>query len=96
MVKKYKKVILKQYIKNGEVLRHSQFMIQIEVDEKQFEKQYLSNFSAFFDIKPQAIKVFEYIITQLISNKDEFIFFIEDCIEYTGYKSDTSIKIGFN
>lgn len=79
---------------SGEIVGHTQFIRQIEVDEEQFAKLYLSNFSAFFDLKPQAIRVFGYILKQLIPNKDEFIFILEDCQEYTGYKSATSIRIG--
>lgn len=102
VVKKYKtagstdkKAILQAYDQNtGEILGHTQFIRQIEVDEQQFAKLYLSNFSAFFDLKPQAIKVFGYILNQLIPNKDEFIFDREECMEYTGYKSDKSVFIG--
>lgn len=102
LVKKYKaatrtgeKAILKAYDEGtGEVLGHTQFIRQIEVDEEQFAKFYLSNFSAFFDLKPQAIKVFGYILKQLVPNRDEFSFFIDDCLSYTGYKSDTSVRIG--
>lgn len=101
IVKKYKtasktgeKAILRAVDDNGEIVGHTQFIRQIEVDEDQFAKLYLSNFSAFFDLKPQAIKVFGYILSQLIPNKDEFVFFMDDCIKYTNYKSDTSIRIG--
>lgn len=102
VVKKYKtatktdqKAILQAFDPDtGEVLGHTQFIRQIEVDEQQFAKLYLSNFSVFFDLKPQAIKVFGYILKQLVPNKDEFMFFIDDCMEYTGYKSDTSVRIG--
>jgi len=102
IVKKYKtatktgeKAILKAFDENtGEVLGHTQFIRQIEVDEEQFAKIYLSNFSAFFDLKPQAFKVFGYILKQLIPNKDEFIFLFEDCLKYTEYKSPTSVRIG--
>ena len=102
IVKKYKtatktgeKAILQAFDPNsGEVVGHTQFIRQIEVDEEQFAKLYLSNFSAFFDLKPQAIRVFGYILKQLIPNKDEFVFLLEDCQEYTGYKSSTSVRIG--
>lgn len=102
VVKKYKtagstdkKAILQAYDQTtGEILGHTQFIRQIEVDEQQFAKLYLSNFSAFFDLKPQAIKVFGYILNQLVPNKDEFIFDREECMEYTGYKSDKSVFIG--
>lgn len=78
----------------GELLGHTQFIRQIEVDEEKFAKVYLSRFPAFFDLKPQAIKVFGYILNQLVPNKDEFIFDREECMEYTGYKSDKSVFIG--
>lgn len=102
VVKKYKtatktgeKAILKAYDENtGEVLGHTQFIRQIEVDEEKFTKLYLSNFSAFFDLKPSAIKVFGYIMTVLIPKKDMFWFFLEDCQEFTGYKSHKSIHDG--
>ena len=102
IVKKYKtasktgeKAILKAFDENtGEVLGHTQFIRQIEVDEEQFAKFYLSNFSAFFDLKPASIKVFGYILTQLIPNRDEFIFLLEDCMEYTSYKAKSSIFQG--
>lgn len=101
VVKKYKtasatgqKAILKAIDDNGEVLGHTQFIRQIEVDEQQFAKFYLSNFSAFFDLKPPAIKVFGYILNQLVPNKDEFIFLLDDCIKYTGYKTKASVFQG--
>lgn len=102
IVKKYKtasntgeKAILKAYDENtGEILGHTQFIRQIEIDEEQFAKVYLANFSAFFDLKPQAIKVFGYILTQLVPNQDVFYFDREDCMTYTGYKSDKSVFIG--
>lgn len=102
IVKKYKtatktdqKAILQAFDpSSGEVLGHTQFVRQIEVDEQQFAKLYLSNFSAFFDLKPQAIRVFGYILNQLTPNKDEFLFLLDECLEYTKYKSSTSVRIG--
>lgn len=102
IVKKYKtasntdqKAVLKAFDENtGEILGSTQFIRQIEVDEEQFAKVYLSNFSAFFELKQQAIRVFGYILTQLVPNKDEFYFDREDCRKYTGYQSDKSIFIG--
>lgn len=102
VVKKYKtasktgeKAILQAFDSNtGEILGHTQFIRQIEVDEEQFAKVYLSNFTSFFDLKLQAIKVFGYILKQLIPNKDNFNFYMEDCQDYTAYKSETSVRIG--
>ena len=101
-VKRYKtasktsqKAILQAIDPNtGELLGHTQFIRQIEVDEQQFAKLYLSGFPQFFNLKSQGIKVFGYILNQLTPNKDVFIFIIEDCKEYTGYKSESSIRIG--
>lgn len=102
VVKKYKtasktgeKAILQAFDSNtGEILGHTQFIRQIEVDEQQFAKFYLSNFSAFFDLKPSSIKVFGYVLNQLTPNKDEFMFILEDCKKYTGYKAKASIFQG--
>lgn len=101
VVKKYKtasktgeKAILTAIDEHGQVLGHTQFIRQIEVDEQQFAKLYLSNFSAFFDLNQAAIKVFGYILNNLIPNKDFFYFNREDCMNYTGYKSDSSIFKG--
>lgn len=101
VVKKYKtasrtgeKAILRAVDDNGEILGHTQFIRQIEVDEQQFAKLYLSNFTAFFDLKPPAIKVFGYILNQLVPNRDEFMFLLEDCIKYTGYKTKASVFQG--
>lgn len=102
IVKKYKtssktgeKAILKAFDENtGEILGHTQFIRQIEVDEEQFTKFYLSNFTKFFDLPPSAIKVFGYIMTVLIPKKDMFFFILEDCMEYTRYKSHKSIHQG--
>jgi hypothetical protein len=57
IVKKYKtasntdeKAILQAYDKTtGEVLGHTRFVRQIEVDEDKFAKFYLSNFSSFLN-----------------------------------------------
>lgn len=102
-VKKYKtakgtteKAILQAFDHSTrELLGHTQFIRQIEVDEQQFAKIYLSRFPQFFDLKPQAIRVFGYILNQLVPNRDEFVFVLDDCKEYSGYKSESSIRIGF-
>lgn len=89
------KAILQAFDPNtGELLGHTQFIRQIEVDEDKFAKLYLTRFPQFFDLKPQAIRVFGYILNQLIPNRDEFIFDREECMAYTGYKSDKSVFIG--
>lgn len=101
IVKKYRNTsgtsrnaILQAVNSDGEVIGHTSFVQQIEVDEQQFTKLYLSHFSAFFDLKPSAIKVFGYVMTILLPKKDEFFFILEDCMEFTKYKSHKSIHEG--
>lgn len=78
----------------GEFIGHTTFVRQIEVDEEQFTKLYLSQFSAFFDLKNQGIKVFGYIMTKLIPSQDTFQFFVKEAMKYTGYKTKESIYQG--
>ncbi|MDM1036339.1 replication/maintenance protein RepL [Myroides odoratimimus] len=101
IVKKYKNAsgtsqnaILQAIDNDGQILGHTSFIRQIEVDEEQFTKVYLSQFSAFWNLKTQAIRVFGYIMTKLIPKQDMFYFFIDECMEHTGYKSEKSIYIG--
>ncbi len=102
IVKKYKsstntgeKAILQAVDPNsGELLGHTSFVRQIEVDEEKFTKLYLSQFSQFWDLQPQSMRVFGYIMTCLVPKQDMFIFLLDDCMEHTGYKSKTSIFKG--
>ena len=64
IVKKYKSntgsdkkgVVISCDTETGEVFKTS-FIRQVEVDEQQFAKLYLSNFAAFFDLSQAAIRV---------------------------------------
>jgi hypothetical protein len=101
IVKKYKNTggtsrsaILQAVNSDGELVGHTSFIRQIEVDEDQFTKIYLSQFSAFWSLKTQAIKVFGYIMTKLVPKQDMFIFLDDECMQYTGYNSQSSIRIG--
>jgi hypothetical protein len=71
----------------GDTVGHSAFMRFIEVDEERFTKLYLSQFEAFWDLPKSAMRVFGYIMNQLKPKNDKFDFFIDDCQEYTKYKS---------
>lgn len=101
IVKKYKttggtsrSAILQAVNSDGELVGHTSFIRQIEVDEEQFTKVYLSQFSSFWGLKTQAIRVFGYIMTKLIPKQDLFSFFVDECMEHTGYKSEKSVYIG--
>lgn len=73
----------------GEILGHTAFIRQIEVDEQQFTKFYLSGFQAFYDLKPSSMKVFGFILKQLKPNQDKFDFSIDDCMSDTSYKKQS-------
>lgn len=89
-----KAAILTAVDSKGNPSGHTSFVKLVEVDEDKFTKLYLANFKAFFDLKPSAIKVFGYIMSVLLPKKDEFVFILEDCQKYTGYKSHKSIHEG--
>lgn len=78
----------------GELSGHTAFMQYIEVDETQFAKLYLSNIAAFWDLTPGAIRVFTYILQSVKPNQDKFYFVLEDCLEFTKYKSKKQIFAG--
>lgn len=75
VVKKYKSnsggdkraVVALADTETGEVFKTS-FIRQIEVDEEQFTKLYLSNFAAFFDLSQAAIRVFGYSFSYISSS----------------------------
>jgi hypothetical protein len=103
IVKKYKNssgttqsAILQAIDKEGNVMGHTSFVKQIEVDEEQFTKIYLSQFSAFFSLTTQSIRVFGYIMTKLIPKQDYFFFDLEECLQYAKYKSPQSVYNGLS
>lgn len=101
VVKKYKSstggdrkaVVALADTSTGEVFKTS-FVRQIEVDEEQFAKLYLSNFAAFFDLSQAGIRVFGYIMTCMKPKSDMIIFNRKKCLEYTKYKTEKAIYKG--
>ena len=102
VVKKYKnatntgeKAILQAVDPNsGEVLGVTSFVRQVEVDEEQFVKIYLTNFKSFFDLSTSAIRVFGYLIQNLVAGKDLVLFGLEAAKNYTKYTAKSTIYIG--
>lgn len=84
--------ILKGVDHNGEVLGDTVFIRNKTVDSEEFAKFFLSGFKAFFDLKPVSIKVFSFILSQLTPNRDEFMFFVDDCMEATGYSQSSIFR----
>ena len=97
VVKKYKSnsggdkraVVALADTETGEVFKTS-FIRQIEVDEEQFTKLYLSNFAAFFDLSQAAIRVFGYFMTCMKPKNDlargpaDNLWFINPLIVFNG------------
>ena len=79
---------------SGEIMGQTTFMRQIEVDEDQFAKLYLTQFQAFFDLTTAGIRVFGYIMTCMRPRNDMVFFDLEDCKAYTKYNSKVSIYKG--
>jgi hypothetical protein len=71
-------------------------MRYIEVDEAQFTKLYVSELSALFDLTKPAIRVFAYLLTALRPNKDTILFIMDDCLEFTKYKSKKDVLSGLS
>lgn len=101
ITKKYKtasgtsqKAILHAVDENGEILGHTTFVKQVEVDEQQFVKLYVSNISNFFDLDRTSMRVLGYILSILKPNQDKIIFELTDSMKYTGYSTKSSIYKG--
>lgn len=78
----------------GDVEGHTAFMKYIEVDEEKFAKIYLSQFSHFWDLSKPALRVFGYIFSNIQPHQDRFIFRLDKCLAYTGYKGKHSVFTG--
>ena len=78
----------------GEVLGHTMFIRQIEVDEDRFAKLYLSQFQSFWDLNKAAIRVFGYIMSKMIPKHDKVEFRLSECMEYTKYSTKKAIYEG--
>jgi len=86
--------ILHAIDENGEVIGHTTFVRQIEVDEQQFAKLYLNKFESFFNLTQASIRVFGYIMSTLKPNQDMVLFDMDKCKEYTKYKTSKPIYKG--
>lgn len=69
---------------NGALLGESAFFTTKAMDGETYTKVFNGKFSAFFGLKPSAMKVFNYIMGQLKPNRDDFILFVSDCSTATG------------
>lgn len=79
---------------NGEIKGHSAFVHLIEVDEDRFAKLYLSQFGAFWELDKASIRVFGYILSNLLPHKDIVYIDIEEAMKHTQYNSKKTIFTG--
>ncbi len=81
-------------VASGEVIGHTNFVRYVELDEEKFAKIYLSQFTAFWDLTKTAIRVFGYVINNLIPNKDVVYIDIQEVMQVTKYKEEKSVYKG--
>ncbi|HLK96284.1 MAG TPA: replication/maintenance protein RepL [Hymenobacter sp.] len=81
---------------SGEIEGHTAFMKFVEVDEEQFAKVYLSQFTAFWELSKPAIRVFGFIINVLRPKQDEFFLEMNKCLDYTKYKHPKDVLSGIS
>lgn len=69
----------------GELDGYAQFVQIVEVDEEQFAKVYVSQFSSFYELNKSSMKVLHYILSTIKPNSDTFILSLNRCMKFTGY-----------
>ncbi len=81
---------------SGEAVGYGAFMQFIEVDEEQFAKVYLNQFSIFWELSKPAIRVFGYVLSVLKPGLDSFIFQMDKALEYTKYSHNSHVFLGLS
>jgi hypothetical protein len=79
---------------DGEVEGHTMFVSVKEIDPTKFVKLYLNDIRVLYDLSKTAIKILSYFMNATKPNKDEVLFIMEECKEFTGLKTDASIYTG--
>ena len=74
---------------SGEVLGTTSFVRYKEVDQESFIKIYLTEFRQFFDLSTAGIRVFGYVIENLLPGQDKVLINIAKMKEYTHYSTST-------
>jgi hypothetical protein len=68
--------------------------IRKEVDTAKFTKIFLQNIQEMFKLKNPGLRVFGYFLNASKINDDKVLFSLEDCMEFCGYKTGTSVYKG--
>ena len=66
------------------------------VDTGEFVKIFKSQIQTLFDLSNRALKVFGYFMEATRISSDTVIFDLDECKEYTGYKSKNSITLAIS
>ncbi len=78
----------------GEVQGHQVFAINQKVDTETFTKVFAEGFRSIIPLSKSGREVFGFITSIVKPNKDSVIFEMDECKEYTGYKTDKPILKG--
>lgn len=80
----------------GEVEGVQTFAVLEKVDKEQFTKVFRQGLMGMFGLSKAGIKVFSFIASIAKPNKDEVIFEVDQCKEFTGYKTHQPIMTGLS
>lgn len=80
----------------GEVEGTQIFASINKVDSESFTKIYRKGMLQMFNLSKAGIKVFGYLTTIAKPNKGDVIFQMDECIKYTGYKTEKSVLKGIS
>jgi len=82
--------------KSGEIEGTQVFAVYEKVDSEKFTKIYERGMTQMFNLSKSGIKVLAYFTSISKPNKAEVIFEIDDCKNYTGYKTEKAILKGIS
>lgn len=76
----------------GEIKGGSLFSRRIKVDKASFQKVYLNNLQSFFDLSLRSVRLLMYVMSIVKPNQDHFTLNIDEACDYTGYKTQKTIR----
>lgn len=65
-----------------------------EKDSREYRKVYVEALPTIANLSSAGLKVWCYVLARLIAKKDEIGINLDDCMEYTGYKTRANIYTG--
>ncbi len=80
----------------GDVEGHQVFAVLEKVDKEQFTKIFRKGLAGMFNLSKSGIKVFTYIASIVKPNADFVLFDMDECKEYTAYKTHGPIMTGLS